>query len=87
MTLESRYECGLADMTDGANDNFTLTNEMGSESESESDANNTNIRCGSSNHGWYSTIVESCSGHTNAHTELLTEHALFIYYDMLYYVL
>ena len=52
MTLESRYECGLADMTDGANDNFTLTNEMGSESESESDANNTNIRCGSSNHGW-----------------------------------
>jgi len=35
----------------------------------------------------YSTIVESSSGHTNAHTELLTEHALFIYYDMLYHVL
>ena len=71
-------------MTDGANDNFTLTNEMGSESESESDANNTNIRCGSSNHGGYSTIVESCSG---TRMLMLTEHALFIYYDMLYYVL
>ena len=75
--------CGLADMTDGSNDKFTLTNEMGSKSESESD--NT-MRQFKPMVG-YSTIVESCSGHTNAHTELLTEHALFIYYDMLYHVL
>ena len=69
MTLESRYECGLADMTDGANDNFTLTNEMGSESESESDANNTNIRCGSSNHGWLQYYSRILFRHTNAHAD------------------
>ena len=77
MTLESRYKCGLADMTGGANDKFTLTNEMGSESESESD--NT-MRQFKPMVG-YSTIVESCSGHTNAHTDRtcslhLLRHAL-----------